>query len=269
MLIHLIDSLHLFDGYSSAKMNEQYAFDTAYVSAVLADQAPEGATSPTRAVILQTMGMDEAHVSEQDLKTVKRVCEIVGRRAGRLSAVAIAAVVQHTGHDQRPQQESIDVGVDGSVYEHLPHFEEWCVPRSARCKAILALTRPQAAGRAAGPAGRAEREARQDRPGQGWLGCRRCVEKQRALWRRLTLRESAGLQLLCARCKQRSRQIGRTLAGSEPPLVQQAGGSRLTRAQDHVKSQGYRHYWTTRRGKGDSRKREDKRCTAAPRHVRC
>jgi hexokinase len=125
VLIHLIDSLHLFDGYSSDAMNEQYAFDTAYVSAVLDDKAPEAPSSPTRAVILQTMGMKKEHVSDQDLKTVRRVCEIVGRRAGRLSSVAIAAVIQHTGHDQRPQKESIDVGVDGSVYEHLPHFEEW------------------------------------------------------------------------------------------------------------------------------------------------
>ena len=125
VLIHLIDSLHLFDGYSSDAMNEQYAFDTAYVSAVLDDAAPEAPSSPTRAVILQTIGMKEEHVSDQDLKTVRRVCEIVGRRAGRLSSVAIAAVIQHTGHDQRPQKESIDVGVDGSVYEHLPHFEEW------------------------------------------------------------------------------------------------------------------------------------------------
>ncbi|CEH14533.1 probable glucokinase [Ceraceosorus bombacis] len=131
VLIHLVDSLHLFQGFSSELLNKQYGFDTAYVSAVLADKKPSSsADSPTRLVLVDTLGIKSEHVAEGDVETVKAVCKIVGRRAARLSSVAIAATLQHTGHDQHrgaelQESDYIDIGCDGSVYEFLPYFEEW------------------------------------------------------------------------------------------------------------------------------------------------
>lgn len=132
MLIHLIDSLHLFQGFSSTLLNQQYGFDTAYVSAVLADANPSSsAESPTRSVLVETLGLKAEHVAEGDIDTVKAVCKIVGRRAARLSSVAIAATLQHTGHHQHrggaelDESDYVDIGCDGSVYEFLPFFEEW------------------------------------------------------------------------------------------------------------------------------------------------
>lgn len=126
VLIHLIDNLVLFQGFSSDKFNEMYGFDTAYMSAVMADN--DGQSSATRKVLIETMGLDPAHVGAEDVEAVKRVCHFVGRRAARLSAVAVAAVLQHTNKTQSTgsggADDVVEVGVDGSVVEFLPQFTE-------------------------------------------------------------------------------------------------------------------------------------------------
>lgn len=69
------------------------------------------------AVVLQDiMGVPNTDVHSRQL--VKRICELVGVRAARLSAVGIAGVVAKTG-----KLAGIDVAVDGSVFQHYPHFE--------------------------------------------------------------------------------------------------------------------------------------------------
>lgn len=127
VLVHLIDQLVLFDGFSSTLMNTQYAFDTAYMSAIEADQeSASSASSPTRTVLVKTLGIKDKHVSEQDVETVRSVCRIVGTRAARLSAVAIAATMIQTGNVQSKgaEDDGVKVGMDGSVIEFYPHFEE-------------------------------------------------------------------------------------------------------------------------------------------------
>ncbi|SYW83699.1 putative glucokinase [Ustilago hordei] len=87
VLLHLIDQLVLFQGYSSALMNRQYAFDTAYMSAVEADK--EDASSPssaTRKVLVETMKIKPEYVSAEDVET-------------------------STG----PEDDGVKVGMDGSV----------------------------------------------------------------------------------------------------------------------------------------------------------
>ncbi|SNX85477.1 probable glucokinase [Melanopsichium pennsylvanicum] len=127
VLLHLIDQLVLFQGYSSKLLNTQYAFDTAYMSAVEADKSdPASPDSPTRKVLVQTLKVQEEHISAEDVETVRKVCQIVGTRAARLSAVAIAATMVQTGNVQSngPNDEGVKVGMDGSVIEYYPHFEE-------------------------------------------------------------------------------------------------------------------------------------------------
>jgi len=49
----------------------------------------------------------------------------VARRAARLAAVPIAAVVLRSGRlDEGPEDDVIDVGVDGSLVEHYPGFRD-------------------------------------------------------------------------------------------------------------------------------------------------
>jgi hexokinase len=120
VFIHLLDSLVLFDGFSSDRLNAQYGFDTAYMSAILEDKADESdLNSATRKILVETVKIGKDHISEEDIRVVKRVCWVVGRRAARLSAVAVAAVIQHR---LGSKVEAVNVGVDGSVVEFLPGF---------------------------------------------------------------------------------------------------------------------------------------------------
>jgi hexokinase len=122
VLLHLVDLLLLFKGYSSIQLNTQYAFDTAYMSAIMEDtKAVTDQTSATRKVLLDDMKIPLNYISDEDIDVVRKVCHIVGKRAARLSAVAVAAVVQHR---QGPKVELVQVGVDGSVVEYLPLFTD-------------------------------------------------------------------------------------------------------------------------------------------------
>lgn len=122
VMISLIDELLLFGGRSSFKMNEQYGFDTANISAILGSSDDK----TTRCVLIDEMGMDERFVSEQDVKTVQQVCKFVAVRAARLSAIPIAATILHTDEASRLKSpdDKIHVGVDGSVVEFLPGFQD-------------------------------------------------------------------------------------------------------------------------------------------------
>lgn len=52
---------------------------------------------------------------------VKEVCGLVGKRAGRLKAVAVAAVMHQLGRDTG--QRTI-IGVDGGVFEQYDKYRE-------------------------------------------------------------------------------------------------------------------------------------------------
>ena len=119
VMVHLIDRLALFSGFSSTEMNTAYAFDTAYMSAVEGDDKPASAPdSATRKVLVETMRIADKHISTEDIETVRQVCAMVGTRAARLSAVPISATLVQVGKVQG--DEDIKVGVDGSVIEFYP-----------------------------------------------------------------------------------------------------------------------------------------------------
>jgi hexokinase len=89
---------------------------------------------------------DISAVSAEDAEAVREIAGAIGRRAARLSAVAIAAIVINTGRldtgsgtattEQKSgidpargdveidEKNVIDVGVDGSLVEFYPNFEE-------------------------------------------------------------------------------------------------------------------------------------------------
>ncbi|KIV99657.1 uncharacterized protein PV09_08712 [Verruconis gallopava] len=61
--------------------------------------------------------------SHEDAEAIKMLAAAVGRRAARLSAVAIAAIAINSGR-LTSGDDIIDVGVDGSLVEFYPGFED-------------------------------------------------------------------------------------------------------------------------------------------------
>jgi hexokinase len=54
----------------------------------------------------------------EDRRIIKRICELVGTRASRISAAAIAAIIKKTNCI-----DGCTIAIDGSVYQHYPHFK--------------------------------------------------------------------------------------------------------------------------------------------------
>ncbi|KAF8974696.1 hexokinase [Flammula alnicola] len=160
ILVSLIDAVPkplLFGGKSTAGLNKHYGIDTSFMSATeeawIADHDANPASyavpafshefkreeiSPKvvrkldniRKVIAQFLGFNEDDVSLKDAAVVRWVCSLIARRAALLSGVAIATVLIQTERatlkgERTPTKglnDTLGVGVDGSLVEHYPNF---------------------------------------------------------------------------------------------------------------------------------------------------
>ncbi|KAH8917565.1 putative glucokinase [Atractiella rhizophila] len=123
VLLHLIDREIIFQGYSSKMLNTHYGFDTALMSKI--EKIPLGHVfdvEPIKHILHFEVGVPQDKIAKEDCIIVARVCEIVGTRCARLAATAIATVLEQT--NQAQTKGPISVGVDGSLVEHYPRFEE-------------------------------------------------------------------------------------------------------------------------------------------------
>ena len=97
---------------------KQWGLDTAFLSVVEADK------SDHLRITKQTLGrdLDIDAPSTEDCEAVKTIVHAVGKRAARLAAVALGSVVISSG--KLKEEEYVDIGVDGSLVEFYPDFEE-------------------------------------------------------------------------------------------------------------------------------------------------
>ena len=111
---------------------QQWGLDSSFLSIASADAS--AGLKTTRQALDHDFGVSAA--SAEDAEAVRLIASAVGRRAARLSAVAIAAVVISTGKLTDPtdiattnstsnQDDTVDIGVDGSLVEFYPNFEEY------------------------------------------------------------------------------------------------------------------------------------------------
>lgn len=123
----------LFNGYSTPQLNQHYGLDTELMSQI--ENSDCNSLDGIRDALV-TLGIkDVESVSDEELIIVQRVCQIVGTRAARLSAVAIAAILRqtvlspenshyHSNYNADDENQVINLGVDGSLAEFYPHFQE-------------------------------------------------------------------------------------------------------------------------------------------------
>ncbi len=113
---------------------KQWGLDTSFLSIAHGDQSQ--GYRITRQALSKDLGVDAA--SSEDAEAIKIITEAIGKRSARLSAVAIGAVIIATGnltltageavddeHKQLIEEEVVDVGVDGSLVEYYPGFEQY------------------------------------------------------------------------------------------------------------------------------------------------
>lgn len=128
VLLHLVDSQVLFQGFSSQALNAHYGLDTAIMSALESpsDKSATDMSSAIRQVLTRELGLSASLIDDADCLAAARVSEIVGTRGCRLSACAIAATVIQTGGDKKEWEEGkkLVFGLDGSLVEFYPRFEQ-------------------------------------------------------------------------------------------------------------------------------------------------
>ncbi|KAH8431607.1 glucokinase glkA [Aspergillus melleus] len=95
----------------------QWGLDTSLLSTVEADKSQT--LESTKTALKDHLKIERA--STADCKAVQTLVHAIGKRAARLSAVPLAAVLIATGKLQT--DDLIDVGVDGSLVEFYPNFE--------------------------------------------------------------------------------------------------------------------------------------------------
>lgn len=97
---------------------KQWGIDTAFLSLVEADST--GGLLQIRQALSKDLAVDAAAV--EDCQAVKTITHAIGKRAARLSALALGAVILET--KKLETEDVIDIGVDGSVVEFYPGFED-------------------------------------------------------------------------------------------------------------------------------------------------
>lgn len=115
VICELIDDGVLFLGQNTYKLENPYVFDTAFLSLMESDPTDE---------LLMIIGIFshffavETTLAERQF--FRALAKLIGRRAARLSACGIAAIVSKMGY----LDEGCSVGADGSLYNKYPEFAD-------------------------------------------------------------------------------------------------------------------------------------------------
>lgn len=103
----------------SSPLFKQWGIDTSFLSIVEED------SSDHLRITKQTLEkeLEVSAPSTEDCVAVKMLVHAIGKRAARLSAVALAGIIIST--NKLKEEEVVDVGVDGSLVEYYPGFEDY------------------------------------------------------------------------------------------------------------------------------------------------
>ena len=103
----------------SSVLFKQWGIDTSFLSIVEEDHSDS--LRITKQTLEKELGVGAA--STEDCVAVKTLVHAIGKRAARLSAVALGAVV--ISSNKLKEDELVDIGVDGSLVEYYPGFEDY------------------------------------------------------------------------------------------------------------------------------------------------
>ncbi|KAJ8082217.1 hexokinase [Marasmius tenuissimus] len=115
VICELIDEGVLFLGQNTYKLETPYVFETAFLSLMESDPTDE---------LLMIIGIFthffavETTLAERQF--FRALAKLIGKRAARLSACGIAAIVSKMGY----LEEGCSVGADGSLYNKYPGFAD-------------------------------------------------------------------------------------------------------------------------------------------------
>ncbi|KAI8968892.1 hypothetical protein BDF20DRAFT_826959 [Mycotypha africana] len=114
IMVDFLDRRLLFDGQYTTELNTPYFFEASYMSAIGSDDTPD--LEATKHVLESIMNLPSTTLS--DRRIVRTICELVSRRAARLVAAAISAIIEK----RNSLEQGLTISMEGSVYESFPNF---------------------------------------------------------------------------------------------------------------------------------------------------
>jgi hexokinase len=115
---------------SDSPLYQIWGIDTSFLSVIEADTSPD--LVETKAALLEHFKVSNA--STDDAQAVRAIGHAIAKRAARLSAVALSAVILDT--KRLDTDDTVDIGVDGSLVEFYPKFVDYIREAMREIKAI-------------------------------------------------------------------------------------------------------------------------------------
>lgn len=103
----------LFEGQDISKLKKPYTLDASFLSFI--EEDPFENLQETHDMLEEKL---QLAATKPELELLRRLAELIGTRAARLSACGVAAIVKKKNID------ACHVGADGSVFNKYPHFKQ-------------------------------------------------------------------------------------------------------------------------------------------------
>merc|ERR1711964_809283 len=110
--LHENKEVHMFEGQNIDKLRKAYTLDSSFLSIV--EEDPFENLSETGDLFQNKLGIT---TTRPELELIRRLAELIGTRAARLSACGVAAI------SLKKDYQTCHVGADGSVFNKYPHFK--------------------------------------------------------------------------------------------------------------------------------------------------
>ncbi|KAF2102008.1 hexokinase [Rhizodiscina lignyota] len=110
--LHQNPDVEIFQGQDMSKLQRPYCLDASFLSAI--EEDPFENLSETSDLFHHKLNLS---CTKPELELCRRLAELIGTRAARLSACGIAAICKKKGYT------ACHVGADGSVFNKYPHFK--------------------------------------------------------------------------------------------------------------------------------------------------
>jgi hexokinase len=110
--LHKGQECTVFEGQDLGKLTKPYSLDAGFLAAIEEDRFEN--LTDTEDLFQTQLGIT---CKKPELELIRRLAELIGTRAARLTACGVSAICKHKKWDK------VHVGADGSVFTKYPHFK--------------------------------------------------------------------------------------------------------------------------------------------------
>ncbi|KAF7544555.1 hypothetical protein G7Z17_g9858 [Cylindrodendrum hubeiense] len=111
--LHDNKEIHIFEGQDVSTLRKAYSLDASFLSFI--EEDPFENLQETHDLFSRKLNLT---CTRPELELIRRLAELIGTRAARLSACGVAAICKKKGY------ETCHAGADGSVFNKYPNFKE-------------------------------------------------------------------------------------------------------------------------------------------------